>query len=96
MDEDGNTYQRRVLESGTEHEVLKNVPAPDELRDAIAPSGARRDRDLRVAILLVRYVSSGRYCITSARSDTVSFRAEGRRPPVPAKGGRMRNRDCPP
>jgi len=49
VDDDGNTYQRRVLESGTEHEVLKNVPAPDELRDAIAsyrviPSGAAKRR----------------------------------------------------
>jgi SAM-dependent methyltransferase len=39
VDDDGNTYQRRVLESGAEHEVLKNFPAPDELRDAIASSG---------------------------------------------------------
>jgi len=39
VDEDGNTYQRRVLESGAEHALLKKVPAPDELRDAIASSG---------------------------------------------------------
>jgi len=38
VDEDGNTYQPRVLERGAEDELPKNVPAPDELGDAIAPS----------------------------------------------------------
>jgi len=38
-DADGNTYQRRVLESGAEYEVLKNFPSADEVRDAVASTG---------------------------------------------------------
>jgi len=33
----GNTYQLRHLEDGTSHEVLKNFPPVQELRDAIEP-----------------------------------------------------------
>ena len=36
-DAEGNTYQMRSLASGEEHEVLKNFPTPDELRDAVLP-----------------------------------------------------------
>ena len=56
MDEDGNTYHRRVLESGAEHELLKNVPAPDELRDAIAPDGSAE-----IAICELQYYWYGTY-----------------------------------
>jgi ubiquinone/menaquinone biosynthesis C-methylase UbiE len=38
-DEDGNTYQRRLLEDGSEHVVLKNFPAWKELSTAVAPFG---------------------------------------------------------
>jgi len=41
-DTDGNTYQRRQLRDGTEHEVLKNFPSPDEVRAAVASAGGRR------------------------------------------------------
>ena len=37
----GNTYQRRRLEDGTEHEVLKNFPEPEDLRRALADAGGR-------------------------------------------------------
>jgi hypothetical protein len=56
VDEDGSTYQRRVRESGAEHELLKNVPAPDELRDAIAPDGGGE-----VAICELLYYWYGTY-----------------------------------
>jgi len=38
-DSGGNTYQRRGLDDGSEHEVLKNFPSPDELREAITSVG---------------------------------------------------------
>ena len=34
-DADGNTYQRRTLDDGSVHEVLKNFPTEDELRCAV-------------------------------------------------------------
>ena len=39
-DAEGNTYQRRLLEDGSEHVVLKNFPTWDELRAAVGPFGA--------------------------------------------------------
>jgi demethylmenaquinone methyltransferase/2-methoxy-6-polyprenyl-1,4-benzoquinol methylase len=44
----GNTYQRRRLENGAEHEVLKNFPTPDEIRDRLRAAGAT---DVRVTEL---------------------------------------------
>jgi demethylmenaquinone methyltransferase/2-methoxy-6-polyprenyl-1,4-benzoquinol methylase len=38
-DADGNTYQRRVLEDGSEHVVLKNFPTWGELSAVFAPFG---------------------------------------------------------
>ena len=35
-DEDGNTYQRRSLDSGEQFEVLKNFPEQSELKNAVA------------------------------------------------------------
>jgi SAM-dependent methyltransferase len=40
-DAEGNTYQRRRLEDGTEHDVLKNFPTDAQLRNVIVRSGAR-------------------------------------------------------
>ncbi len=34
-DADGNTYQRRTLDDGSTHEVLKNFPTEDEMRRAV-------------------------------------------------------------
>jgi len=34
-DADGNTYQRRTLHDGSTHEVLKNFPTEEELRQAL-------------------------------------------------------------
>lgn len=39
-DDEGNTYQRRTLEDGSVHEVLKNFPTADELRETLAAAGA--------------------------------------------------------
>jgi 2-polyprenyl-3-methyl-5-hydroxy-6-metoxy-1,4-benzoquinol methylase len=36
----GNSYQRRVLASGAEYEVLKNFPTPDEVREWVRAAGA--------------------------------------------------------
>ena len=44
-DADGNTYQQRLLNNGSSHEVLKNFPAEQELRetvDGLASGGVRR------------------------------------------------------
>ena len=35
-DDEGNTYQRRRLEDGTEHEILKNFPSEAEVRNKLA------------------------------------------------------------
>ncbi len=39
-DDAGNTYQRRRLNDGSEHVVLKNFPADSELHDAVAGVGS--------------------------------------------------------
>lgn len=39
-DADGNTYQRRRLDDGSEHKVLKNFPTEDELRADVSAFGA--------------------------------------------------------
>ncbi len=36
-DTDGNTFQQRRLSDGTEWEVLKNFPSPDEVRATLEP-----------------------------------------------------------
>ena len=36
-DADGNSYQRRPLDDGSSHEVLKNYPTPDTARAALGP-----------------------------------------------------------
>jgi demethylmenaquinone methyltransferase/2-methoxy-6-polyprenyl-1,4-benzoquinol methylase len=46
-DAEGNTYQSRALADGSQHEVLKNFPTPDELRAAVEPHG----RDVSVRLL---------------------------------------------
>ncbi len=44
-DKSGNTYQQRVLDDGSTHEVLKNFPREDDLRRAIP--GEVTDWELR-------------------------------------------------
>ena len=39
-DEDGNTYQLRQLDDGSQHRVLKNFPSEDDLRQAVAASAS--------------------------------------------------------
>ena len=39
-DDEGNTYQRRTLENGSVHEVLKNFPTAAELRETLTAAGA--------------------------------------------------------
>ncbi|MBL8306922.1 MAG: class I SAM-dependent methyltransferase [Rubrivivax sp.] len=36
-DAEGNTFQRRVLDDGSEHEVLKNFPTPEEAFAMLGP-----------------------------------------------------------
>lgn len=36
-DQEGNTYQRRILNDGSEFEVVKNFPSREEIRSALAP-----------------------------------------------------------
>ena len=36
-DADGNTYQQRLLDDGSVHEILKNYPTPDEAIAALGP-----------------------------------------------------------
>ncbi|HEY4130946.1 MAG TPA: hypothetical protein VGM50_10035, partial [Gemmatimonadaceae bacterium] len=43
-DEEGNTYQQRQLERGTEHEVRKNFPSPGDVRATIEAAGGQRVR----------------------------------------------------
>lgn len=38
-DENGNTFQRRVLRDGREYQVVKNFPTADELLAAVRPFG---------------------------------------------------------
>ena len=53
-DADGNTYQMRSLASGERHEVLKNFPTEDELREAVADVAAEAHLEsLRYYWLLV-------------------------------------------
>ena len=42
-DEDGNTYQERILGNGTHYEVLKNFPSRQDLVDAVAAYGTDID-----------------------------------------------------
>ena len=52
-DDDGNTYQLRKLENGTEHEILKNFPRENEVRKSLACSATEiRWTDLRYYWLL--------------------------------------------
>ncbi len=46
-DEQGNTYQSRLLEDGSSHEVLKNFPTPQELLETVHG----RSREARVTEL---------------------------------------------
>jgi ubiquinone/menaquinone biosynthesis C-methylase UbiE len=39
-DEDGNTYQLRQLDDGSQHRVLKNFPSEDDLRKAVGASAS--------------------------------------------------------
>ena len=43
-DAEGNTYQRRALDRGTTHEVLKNFPPPDAVRATIEAAGGQHPR----------------------------------------------------
>jgi SAM-dependent methyltransferase len=47
MDSEGNTYQIRKLQDGSEHEVLKNFPSDTALQESLKPFG----KDVRVTFL---------------------------------------------
>jgi ubiquinone/menaquinone biosynthesis C-methylase UbiE len=59
-DDEGNTYQRRTLENGTVHEVLKNFPTSAALREKLVASGATD----------VSVVELQHYWLASYRDDT--------------------------
>lgn len=42
-DDVGNTYQLRTLADGSRHEVLKNFPTPEELREILGPFSKQLD-----------------------------------------------------
>lgn len=54
-DEDGDTYQVRRLDGGSEHEIIKNFPSEDELRRAVAGFGSEVEIDLLTYYWLLRY-----------------------------------------
>jgi hypothetical protein len=60
-DEFGNTYQRRVLESGEDYEVRKNFPARSAVESAVAAAGGEHVvvRELDYYWLSNHRVSSG-------------------------------------
>jgi hypothetical protein len=61
----GNTYQIRRLENGVEHEVLKNFPAPAEVRAAIVDAGG-----VEPAIEELTYYWSASYIVSiNSRDD---------------------------
>ena len=37
QDADGNTYQERILDDGSTHQIVKNFPTPQELRATLQP-----------------------------------------------------------
>jgi SAM-dependent methyltransferase len=55
-DAQGNTYQKRSLQTGETHEVLKNFPTAGELRDAVRPfaSEARLEEVTYYWLLVLR------------------------------------------
>ncbi len=46
-DAEGNTYQKRRLQDGAEHEILKNFPGAEDLQSAVAPYA----RDISIQLL---------------------------------------------
>ena len=63
-DDEGNTYQRRTLEKGSVHEVLKNFPTADELREKLVAAGAAD-----VSIVELQHYWYASYVITSEARD---------------------------
>ena len=60
MDAEGNTYQRRKLDDGSTHDVLKNFPTEQGLRETVASLAS----DLRVEFL--QYYWSMTYVLKNA------------------------------
>jgi SAM-dependent methyltransferase len=58
-DLDGNTYQRRTLDDGSSHEVLKNFPTAEELLEVVAPFGARASVRFLEYYWVVSYEATG-------------------------------------
>lgn len=59
-DDQGNTYQRRRLENGSEHVVLKNFPTEAELRADVAACGHNAEFTRLEYYWLFRYEKRGR------------------------------------
>jgi protein-L-isoaspartate O-methyltransferase len=60
-DSAGNTYQQRQLSNGARHEVLKNFPSADEVRECLRANGAHS-----VAVTELTYYWYATYVINSA------------------------------
>ncbi|HEY6169895.1 MAG TPA: class I SAM-dependent methyltransferase, partial [Verrucomicrobiae bacterium] len=54
-DAEGNTYQQRRLNDGSEHEVLKNFPTAEDLRAVVAGMAACVTVELLAYFWLLRY-----------------------------------------
>jgi SAM-dependent methyltransferase len=54
-DEDGNTYQRRLLSDGSTWEVLKNFATPDQLLDFVQPYASEASVESLTYYWLLRY-----------------------------------------
>lgn len=54
-DEDGNTYQQRVLADGSAHEVLKNFPTQGQVQRALGPRARRAEWTLHTHYWALAY-----------------------------------------
>ena len=59
-DDDGNTYQRRRLQDGSEHVVLKNFPTEAQLRAAVGDAAVEVEVEQLEYLWVLRYVLEGR------------------------------------
>jgi len=59
QDGEGNTYQLRELDDGSEHEIMKNFPTDSELHDAIAEAATQVEVSRLEYYWILSYVLNG-------------------------------------